>query len=97
MFYFRCARSRSDPLNFVKSAGSCRLCATAARIGPAFTPTTNHFSPRTPSIVGVITALNRFNTTLRTPVLAVNGEIYNHQALRQQLRRPLCVQTSSDL
>jgi asparagine synthase (glutamine-hydrolysing) len=48
------------------------------------------------SIVGVDTGAQPLYNPARTHVLGVNGEIYNHRTLENELRRPFEFQTHSD-
>ncbi len=48
------------------------------------------------SIVDVNNGAQPLYNAAHTQILAVNGEIYNHQALRQQLNGSYCFQTDSD-
>jgi len=48
------------------------------------------------AIVGVDTGAQPLYNPERTHVLAVNGEIYNHQELRRELEKPFEFQTHSD-
>ncbi len=48
------------------------------------------------AIVGVDTGAQPLYNPERTHVLAVNGEIYNHQRLERELERPFTFQTHSD-
>ncbi|MEM7349482.1 MAG: asparagine synthase B [Acidobacteriota bacterium] len=48
------------------------------------------------SIVGVDSGAQPLYNPQRTQVLAVNGEIYNHQTLERELERPFEFQTHSD-
>ena len=48
------------------------------------------------AIVGVDTGAQPLYNPARTHVLAVNGEIYNHQRLERELKEPFELQTRSD-